>query len=160
MIVEIQSKGLDKVNKTSPPRSVNNDLTSLYFIAMFIGAKNSGKSYGLVKLIKNHESGPNKDYQGNTLPIRTILFCPTANSAANPRFSSLKSLSEDDIILNYSDDLLLDKIEEIANDKQEIEEYNNYMTFILFSDIAPYDVISTSTLLSNPKNCPHVIGFK
>ena len=131
MIVETQLKGLDnkpiKVNKKSPPRSVNNDLTSLYFTAMFIGAKNSGKSYGLVKLIKNYESEPIKDYQGNTLPIRTILFCPTANSAANPIFNSLKSLSEDDIILNYSDDLLLDKIEEIANDKQEIEIYNDYV---------------------------------
>ena len=131
MIVETQLKGLDnkpiKVNKKSPPRSVNNDLTSLYFTAMFIGAKNSGKSYGLVKLLKNYEAEPIKDYQGNTLPIRTILFCPTANSAANPIFNSLKSLSEDDIILNYSDDLLLDKIEEIANDKQEIEEYNNYV---------------------------------
>jgi hypothetical protein len=131
MIVETQLKGLDnkpiKVNKKSPPRSVNSDLTSLYFTAMFIGAKNSGKSYGLVKLLKNYEAEPIKDYQGNTLPIRTILFCPTANSAANPIFNSLKSLSEDDIILNYSDDLLLDKIEEIANDKQEIEEYSNYV---------------------------------
>ena len=129
-VIETQLKGLDnkpiKVNKKSPPRSINNDLTSLYFTAMFIGAKNSGKRYGLVKLLKNYESEPIKDYQGNTLPIRTILFCPTANSAANPIFNTLKSLSEDDIILNYSDDLLLDKIEEIAIDKQEIEEYNNY----------------------------------
>ena len=43
MIIETQLKGLDskpiKVNKKSPPRSVNNDLTSLYFTAMFIGAK-------------------------------------------------------------------------------------------------------------------------
>jgi hypothetical protein len=36
-------------------------------------------------------------------------------------------LSEDEILLDYSDDLLLAKIEEIANDKQEIEEYNNYV---------------------------------
>ena len=55
------------------------------------------------------------------------MFCPTANSAANPIFRSLKSLDEDDIVLNYSDDLLLDKIEEISKEKQEIEEYNKYI---------------------------------
>ena len=55
------------------------------------------------------------------------LFCPTAKSAANPIFQSLKSLQEEDIILNYSDDILLDKIEEISIEKQEIEEYNKYI---------------------------------
>jgi hypothetical protein len=39
----------------------------------------------------------------------------------------LKSLQEDDIILNYSDDLLLEKIEEISIEKQIIEEYNKYV---------------------------------
>jgi hypothetical protein len=63
----------------------------------------------------------------NILQIRTILFCPTANSAANPIFQTLKSLQEDDIILNYSDDILLDKIEEISIEKQEIEDYNKYL---------------------------------
>jgi hypothetical protein len=29
--------------------------------------------------------------------------------------------------LNYSDDILLDKIEEISIEKQEIEEYNKYI---------------------------------
>ena len=52
MIVETKLNNLDnkpiKVNKKSPPMSVNKDLTPLYFTAMFIGAKNSGKSYGLV----------------------------------------------------------------------------------------------------------------
>ncbi len=50
----------------------------------------------------------------NTLQIRTILFCPTANSAANPIFQSLKSLQEEDIVLNYIDDISLDKVEEIS----------------------------------------------
>ena len=93
---------------------------------MFIGAKNSGKSYGLVKLLKFYEDEPIKDSDNNTLQIRTILFCPTANSAANPIFQSLKSLQEEDIILNYSDDVLLDKIEEISEEKKQIEEFNLY----------------------------------
>jgi hypothetical protein len=131
MILETKLSNLDnkpiKVNKKSPPRSINPDLTPLYFTAMFIGAKNSGKSYGLVKLLKFYENEPIKDADNNTLQIRTILFCPTANSAANPIFQSLKTLGEDDIILNYSDDALLDKIEEISIEKQEIEEYNKYI---------------------------------
>ena len=103
MILETKLSNLDnkpiKVNKKSPPRSINPDLTPLYFTAMFIGAKNSGKSYGLVKLLKFYEDEPIKDSDNNTLQIRTILFCPTANSAANPIFQSLKSLQEEDIIL-------------------------------------------------------------
>jgi hypothetical protein len=115
-----------KVNKKDPPRSINPDLTPLYFTAMFIGAKCSGKTYGLVKMIKNYESSPIKNSDGDTLPIRTILMCPTASSSANPIYTTLKSLSEDDIILNYSDSILLDKIEEISEEKKQIEEFNLY----------------------------------
>ncbi len=46
MILETKLLNLDnkpiKINKKSPPRSVNQDLTPLYFTAKFIGAKNSG----------------------------------------------------------------------------------------------------------------------
>ena len=130
MISETQLSTLDnkpiKVNKKSPPQSTNPDLTPLYFTAMFIGAKCSGKTYGLVKMIKNYESSPIKNSDGNTIPMRTILMCPTASSSANPIYTTLKSLSEDDIILNYSDSILLDKIEEISEEKKQIEEFNLY----------------------------------
>ena len=43
MILETKLSNLDnkpiKVNKKSPPRSINPDLTPFYFTAMFIGAK-------------------------------------------------------------------------------------------------------------------------
>jgi hypothetical protein len=90
-----------KINKKSPPQSTNPK--ALYFTAMFIGAKNSSKTYGLVKMIKNYESSPIKNHDYDTIPIRTILMCPTASSSANPIYTALKSLSEDDRILNYSD---------------------------------------------------------
>ena len=54
---------------------------------MFIGAKNSGKTYELVKMIKNYEDQPIKDSKGNTLEIRTILFSPTGKSEANPIYT-------------------------------------------------------------------------
>ena len=48
MILETKLSNLDnkpiKVNKKSPPRSINPDLTPLYFTAMLIGAKNSHNS--------------------------------------------------------------------------------------------------------------------
>ena len=47
MIQEIKLNGLNneppKTNKKPTPKSVNPNLTSCYFSAMFLGAKNSGK---------------------------------------------------------------------------------------------------------------------
>lgn len=131
MIQEIKSKYLNnivpKVNKKEPPKSINPDLTALYFTALFIGAKNSGKTYGIIKLIKNYEDAPVRDSSGNNLPIRTILFCPTGNSEANPIYKTLNSLDfENDVILQYTENALLDKIDEIEQDKKDIEEYNKY----------------------------------
>jgi len=117
-----------KVNKKEPPRSTNNDLTPFFFTSMFIGAKNSGKSYGLVKMIKNYEDQPIKDSKGNTLEIRTILFSPTAKSQANPIYKSLKSLDFDnDVIEDYTDNKLIGKLNEIEKDKEDIEDYNKYV---------------------------------
>ena len=49
MILETKLKNLDnkpiKVNKKSPPRSINQDLTHLYFTAMFIGWPAHGDGY-------------------------------------------------------------------------------------------------------------------
>jgi hypothetical protein len=70
---------------------------------MFTGAINSGKNYGLVKSLNFYEDEHIKDSDNNILQIRAILFCLTANSAANPMFQFLKSLQEDDIMLYYSD---------------------------------------------------------
>ena len=66
MIEEIKlntvSNTLPKVNKKPPPRSINPDLTPCYFSACFVGAKNSGKSYGLCTFIKNYQDNPIKDH--------------------------------------------------------------------------------------------------
>ena len=132
MIKEIKLSTLNnivpKVNKKEPPKSVNNDLTPFFFTSMFIGAKNSGKTYGLVKMIKNYEDQPIKDSKGNTLEIRTILFSPTGKSEANPIYTTLKSLDfNNDVIDEYADYKLIDKLNEIEKDKQDIEDYNKYI---------------------------------
>lgn len=131
MITEIKLDGLDnnpiKTNKKQPPQSKNKNLPPCYFTSIFIGSKGSGKTYSLVKLIKNYERFPIYDVDNNKLDIRVILFCPTAHSVANPIYESLKYLDDDDIILDYSDDKLLDKINDIEEEKQYIEEYNEYL---------------------------------
>jgi hypothetical protein len=55
------------------------------------------------------------------------LFAPTAYSQANPIYETLKSLDEEDIILQYSDDLLNEKLYSIEQDKKDIEDYNTYL---------------------------------
>ena len=60
--------------------------------------------------------------------MRVIVFCPTIHSAANPIYESLKYLDEDDIILDYSDYKLLEKLDEIEKGKVEIQEYKEYLT--------------------------------
>lgn len=131
MITEIKLDGLDnnpiKTNKKQPPQSKNKNLPPCYFTSIFIGSKGSGKSYSLVKLIKNYERYPIYDVDNNIRDMRVILFCPTAYSVANPIFETLKYLDDDDIILDYSDDRLTEKINDIEEEKQYIEEYNEYL---------------------------------
>ena len=132
MIKEIKLSSLNniipKVNKKEPPRSINKDLTPFFFTSMFIGSKNSGKTYGLVKMIKNYEDKPDKGSKGNTLEIKTILFSPTGKSEANPIYTSLKLLDfENDVIENYTDNKLIEKLNEIEKDKEDIEDYNKYV---------------------------------
>jgi len=79
-------------------------------------------------MIKNYEEQHVKDSKGNILEIRSILFCPTGNSEANPIYTTLKSLDfSNDVILNYSDTKLIEKLDEIEKDKQDIEDYNKYV---------------------------------
>ena len=100
----------------------------MFFTSIFIGSKGSGKSYSLVKLLKNYEKYPIYDVDGNKSTMRVIVFCPTIHSAANPIYESLKYLDEDDVILDYSDDKLLDKLQEIEKEKEDIQMYKEYLT--------------------------------
>ena len=132
MIQEIKLNGLNnepvKTNKKTPPMSINKDLPPCYFTSIFIGSKGSGKTYSVVKLLKNYEKYPIYDADGNKLTMRVIVFCPTINSSANPIYESLKHLDENDIILDYSDDKLLDKLQEIEQEKEDIQTYKEYLT--------------------------------
>lgn len=130
MIEVIQIEDLDntppKIKKPKVPQSVNDNLPKLYFSLMTIGAKNSGKSYSIVKLLKNYEKFPIKNENGITHQQRVILICPTANSSANPIYTSLKYLAPEDIHLEYNPEIILNLIEEVEQIKEEIKERDEY----------------------------------
>ena len=131
MIEEIKLNGLDnkpiKTTKKPPPRSINENLPPCYFTSIFIGSKGSGKTYSLIKLLKNYEKYPIYDNEGHKLEMRVIVFCPTIMSTANPIYDSLKYLDEDDIIMEYTDGKLSEKLDEIEKEKEDIENYKKYV---------------------------------
>lgn len=115
-----------KVNKKQLPQSINKHLTPLYNNSMFVGSKNSGKTYGVVRFLKNYEEYPIYNKEGVKIEQKIVLFCPTASSDANPIYTTLKHLKPEDIILDYSDEKLQEKLDEVEALKIEIEKYKAY----------------------------------
>jgi hypothetical protein len=97
-----------------------------YFVALFVGARGSGKTYLLTKLLKTFEE--KKCYKdGSEVPQRIILISPTAHSDSNQIFKSLKNLDWDiDVITEYSDDVLKRKMEEVKVELLQSKEYKEY----------------------------------
>ena len=130
MIIESNIKSLnqEKVNlKDETVESSNAYLPKLYMCSMFIGAKGTGKTYSLVSLLKHYEKSTLLDKKGRVHKMRTILFCPTGNSDFNKIYTTLDSLDQEkDVILEYSDELLLSVLEDIKNEEEEIKEYYKY----------------------------------
>ena len=107
--------------------SINPDMPPLFFSCLVVGSKNSGKTYALTSLLKMFEENPIYDINGNELEQRIILFSPTAKNETNIVFKNLKYLNEDDIHLEYSDELL----EEILIDiKEHVDTVNNYDKYL------------------------------
>ena len=60
--------------------------------------------------------------------MRTILFAPTGMSDFNKIYTTLETLDQEkDIILEYSDEKLLEVLDNIKNEEEEIKEYYKYM---------------------------------
>jgi hypothetical protein len=131
MIIEKQLENLDNkppiCSKKKPPRSINKSLPPLYHCFLSVGSKNSGKSYSVVKHLKNYERYPIKDCDGNVIPQRIILFSPTADSPYNPIFLTLNHLDKNDIYTEYTDAILQEVLDEIEQVKDDIEERNEYI---------------------------------
>jgi len=115
-----------KIVKKKEPSSINYNLPSLFFSCLIVGAKNSGKSYAMTSLLKLFEVNPIYDSKGNKLKQRIILFSPTARNETNAIFKNLKYLDDNDIYLEYSDEILEDILTDIKKHIDEVNLYEEY----------------------------------
>jgi hypothetical protein len=126
MIQEISIAGLNndpiKVKKPNIPQSNNKDLPRFFFNMLLVAQKHSGKTFLPAKLIKNYQKTKILDDEGNIHKVRVILFAPTAFSESNKIFETL-NVEPNDIHVNYSDDQLLNVLDEIKQENEEIKEY-------------------------------------
>lgn len=118
------------IKKSNEPQSRNQELPPLFFSALIVGSKNSGKTYALTSLLKLFEDNPIYDIHGNELEQRIILFSPTAKNETNIIFKNLKYLQDDDIHLEYSDEILEDILIELKTNVDAVNEYENYIKIL------------------------------
>lgn len=130
-VEEVSIPELDNVppkfkNTNIYPVPYKNHISKPYYIFVASGSRGSGKTFGIVKHISNAErSGFYDPVTKEKVKIRTFLFSPTAES--NPVFNALNSLDEDDIINEYTDEKLLEIIEQIQAERKELKEYKEYL---------------------------------
>jgi hypothetical protein len=109
-----------KYKKNKYPQCRDPNLPRMFFVALFIGSKGSGKTYNATQLLKAYENFGIYDGEQQVIQ-RVILISPT--QSANPCFKALSNLSEQDIFENYSDSLLQDIIDNIKEEKVKTDEY-------------------------------------
>jgi len=98
-----------------------------YFNSLHIGARQSGKTYSVVQMIKHYEK--NKIIKNGTeYKLRTFLISPTIQ--ANQIYQSLDSLDmKKDAYDDYSDKILLDILDDIKADKKRYDKYLLYKKY-------------------------------
>lgn len=125
---------LDTLNNKPPkfkkllyPVPYDDNITKPYYVCLAIGMRGSGKTYSVVKSIKNQEDrgGFYDPITGNKVPIRTILFSPTIEG--NPIFTALNSLAEEDMINDYSHIKLQEVLNDIKYEKEQTKEWKQYI---------------------------------
>ena len=130
MITEINIPNWDNKivshSKVEYPQCRDEGAPKNYFVALFCGARGSGKTHLLCKMLKTFEE--KKCYlHDKEIPQRIILISPTAHSDSNRIFKSLKHLDwDEDVITEYSDDLLKDKMQEVKIELDQGKEYKEY----------------------------------
>ena len=130
MITELKINGWDNKivenGKVEYPQTLDQEAPKNYFVGIFCGARGSGKTFLLTKLLKTLEQ--KKIYFKNkVVEQRIILISTTAYSDSNKVFRSLKNLDwENDIIDSYTDEELTNKMQEVKKDLDDIKEYKEY----------------------------------
>ena len=130
MIIEKKLDGFNnklKYDVLNYPKCSCGKCFQFYFNSLHIGARQSGKTYSVVKMIKHYEKNKiMKD--GVEYKIRTHLISPTIQ--ANQIYQSLDSLDmKKDAHDDYSDALLLDIITDIKEERKEYDKYQLYKKY-------------------------------
>lgn len=111
-----------KHKKNKYPIPVDKNSPRMFFVGLFVGSRGSGKTFSIAKLIKQYEHFGILDADTHEkVAQRVVLFSPTVE--ANPVLRSLKHLSEEDIVTNYTDSKLTDVIDDIKREADETKEY-------------------------------------
>ena len=115
-----------KFSNVKYPQTKDDNAPKNFFLAIFCGSRGSGKTYLLTKLLKLLEE-KKMYFEGQEIQQRIILICSTAHSDSNRVFKSLKNLDWDnDVIEEYNDSLLEDKMIELKSDLDHAKEYKLY----------------------------------
>lgn len=131
MIIEKKLEGFNnelKNDKLNYPQCGCGKCFQFYFNSLHIGARQSGKTFSVVKMIRHWEMNKIMKDNEEEFEIKTHLISPTIQS--NAIYKSLKSLDMDkDAHDEYSDELLLSIIDNIKAEKKKYDEYNLYKKY-------------------------------
>lgn len=133
--MEVREHQIPKINnkpkpykKPNLPTCYNEFLPQVYSSILAVASKNSGKTFAIAKLFHNYEKYPFFDPEdGKQLDIKVYWFSPTVMSKSNTILETIKQLDlENDVVDEYDDNKLQEKIEEVQEIKSKIEEYEEY----------------------------------
>lgn len=132
----------------SQPKETS-DLQKNFFVALVIGATGSGKTVSMIKNLTYNEKEGYYNKQGQRVPMKTIVICPTFQS--NPIYKTLKSLDlENDVYEEYSEQILTDILDGIKKEKKEIERYEKkvqlYNKYLKAKSMKEFDYNETMVL--------------
>jgi hypothetical protein len=130
MIIERKLDGFQnqlKYDKLNYPQCTCEKCFQFYFNSLHIGARQSGKTYSVVQMIKHWEKNKiMKD--GQEYKLKTYLISPTIQ--ANEIYQSLESLDmKKNAYDDYSDTLLLNILDDIKAEKKRYDKYLLYKKY-------------------------------
>lgn len=130
-----------------------------FFLSLFVGARNSGKTFGICKLIKHFEKHKVYTKNGDEVHQRVILFSPTV--FANPILKALKHLDDDDIYTSYSDEMLVQVVDDIKRERDETDRYHKelavwkrFLRVKREEDLSPDDIYALNMMGWEAPNKP------
>lgn len=128
MITEVpitEFNGKLKYKKLEYPQCTCGKCPRFFFNMVCCAARQSGKTHCIARMIQHYTDNIIKDSDGNIVKCRTFIISSTLD--ANPVLTSLKSVDvENDTYSEYSDDVIVEIMEDIARVKQECQDYRDY----------------------------------